>query len=334
LSDFTAYLGGIPRYKGARLDLLTRYAQRLRRSAYYLHDHDGTVPEIGDTDSMNVYEKYPGYRVSGSPDRPSAFLDPESGFAVYKDARRYAVFAIQTGRQVMRDHFHADLLSVYYRFEGETILGDPGKYSYTWSPTRRWFRSMPRHNTVFPVEYDGRGWSYFDFTMATSGGYGERNGAAVFDAEADHAVLVARRSLVVPHGGTGIRIEDEVLPVFGRDGLGGADTNRPEAASPAAGRRPTSAMWVWNFGYDVSAVTADPRRTNGELSYLLVTRRGRKLRFSIEFDPAAPGAAAELVGGWYSPSLFVKRPSPTLVVTAPLRAPIRARTRLDILQPE
>jgi hypothetical protein len=77
--------------------------------------------------------------------------------------------------------FHGDVLSVYYRSRGETILGDPGKYEYTPSELRDYFKSMHAHNTIFPRT----SWSSTP-ELARKTNYGESGDRAVFTAEVSY----------------------------------------------------------------------------------------------------------------------------------------------------
>jgi hypothetical protein len=279
------------------------------------------MPEIGDTDSMNVFVKYPFYTTAGIDTTATAFHDPEAGFTIYKDARRYAVFSMQTGRPLLLKHFHDDVLSVYCRVDGETILGDPGKYSYTWSSLHRYFRSMPAHNCVFPVEYIERGWSYFSLAIAGATSFAAGEDTTRFSATVDHAVFTVRRSVVVAHSDSGIEIVDEIQPAV------------------ESVRQAESVVWVWNFGYDVRSVAPVEESGEWSIAYDLETFRGRRLRFWVEIDGSTPGFRHEIVrgrdkprGGWYSPDLFVLSPAYTLVLEVPLAGDFITRTRLESIQ--
>ncbi len=318
LVNFSSYLSRIPRFDRAQTVLLGEYADQLQNTSWYLHDLDGTVPEIGDTDSMNVFARYPLYKTVGGDTIAPVFYDPEAGFAIYKDPRRYAVFSMQTGRPLLLNHYHDDVLSVYYRFENETILGDPGKYSHTWSSLRRYFRSMPAHNCVFPVEYVERGWSYFSLAMAGSTSVATGVDTTRFSATVDHAVFSVRRTVIVPHRESGIEFVDEIRPAV-------------ESA-----RQAESVVWTWNFGYDVRSVTPVADTGGTSLAFDIITRKGRRLRFRVEIDGSNTGIRYEIVrgrekprGGWYSPQLFVLSPSYTVVLEVPMTGDFTTRTWLE-----
>jgi hypothetical protein len=317
LTDFVKYLSGVERFSGEHLARMRDFVDRMRGASFFMHDHDGAIPEIGDTDSMNVFSRYPRYADSGGDDAPRSIHDPVAGFAVFKDARRYAVFSIQTGRPVMRDHFHDDLLAVYYRFDGETILGDPGKYSYSWSELRRHFMSMPAHNSVFPGDYVGRGWSYFSLVLADSTDGETSADTTRFVATANHAVLQVRRAVRAEHRSEGIEVVDDISPI--RDSR----------------RQVSSAVWTWNFGYDVRTVTPVATGDRTRIGYELETVTGRRLLFEVGIQGAGGPIRHEIVRGrrkprcgWYSPDLYVARPSATLRLEIPLSDRIRARTRI------
>jgi hypothetical protein len=317
LTGFVEYLSGVERFNGEHVARMTDFADRMRSASFFMHDHDGAIPEIGDTDSMNVFSRYPQYIVSVGDDPPRAIYDPAAGFAVFKDARRYAVFSIQTARPFMREHFHDDLLAVYFRCGGETILGDAGKYSYTQSQLRRYFMSMPAHNSVFPGEYVAQGWSYFSLALADST-YGETvPDTTRFVATANHAVFMVRRSVTAAHHGDGIEIVDDIRP--NRDSRRGA----------------SSVVWTWNFGYDVQSVRPAGTQGDTRIGYELETGTGRRLRFEVGIDGAGGPIRHEIVRGrseprcgWYSPELYVVRPSSALRLEIPLSERIVTRTRV------
>jgi hypothetical protein len=53
----------------------------------------------------------------------------------------------------MAFHFHNDVSAVYYSDDGEVILGDQGRYSYTKSLMRNYFVSVAAHNVATPAKY-------------------------------------------------------------------------------------------------------------------------------------------------------------------------------------
>jgi hypothetical protein len=334
LDSYTTYIKGLRHLDGNRVSRLFDYVARMRETAYYMHDRDGTIPEIGDTDSMSVYDRFPGYGDTDAGREPRAFYDPEAGYAIYASPRRYVMFTIQNQAPELRYHFHDDVLAVYYRHRGETILGDSGKYEYTRSPLRTFFVSMYAHNSVFPPRPMG-----MRIELASSAGFEETEDTTRFKAVVNHrGQFVVTRTVTIPRGSDALIVEDD----FAKSLPPGVP--RPHKAINEKGaRRPTK--WrkrgtiIWNFGYDIESVVPEarsevPSRTT---SYRLTTYGGRQLRFSIETTGAQPPefvahvvrGQVEPRRGWYSPSLFVMRPCYTLETILQIDGPFTMVTRVD-----
>jgi hypothetical protein len=152
LSDFTKYLSSLPDLDWPELDMLVDRKRRMHDMTYYLCDHGGRLPQIGDTDSLMVDDVY-WRRPPRSKTR--AVFDETAGYAIFKDRRksknrRYVLFRILKGRPELPFHTHDDCLAVYYSWDGEVILSDQGRYSYTRSATRRYYTSISAHNIVVP----------------------------------------------------------------------------------------------------------------------------------------------------------------------------------------
>ncbi len=78
---------------------------------------------------------------------------PESGYFVMRDGwtrdSNYLLFDCGPHGSLNCGHAHADALSIDLAANGETVLVDPGTYTYTGSKELRdWFRSSHAHNTV------------------------------------------------------------------------------------------------------------------------------------------------------------------------------------------
>jgi hypothetical protein len=65
------------------------------------------------------------------------------------------VYSIQNENPKLRFHHHDDTQAVYFSYDGEIVLSDQGRYSYSIDRARRYFRSAAAHNTVFPARTVG-----------------------------------------------------------------------------------------------------------------------------------------------------------------------------------
>lgn len=316
LDDYMSYLSTKPYLDQARVSMLDDYVVRMKTSAYYLQDNDGTIPTIGDADSLNVAERWPGYFSSGRRGGGRVLNDAEAGYAIYKDARRFVVFAIQDRVPKLRYHYHNDVLSVYYRRDGETILGDPGKYQYTRSGLRSYFISMPAHNTVFPTSLGTKIVGMGGLKMATGNSYVDSGGDAVFSSGVKHHGFHVTRSVRIPRRDNRLIVTDELRSVDDK---------------------PVSATVLWNLGGDVKSVEEDADSGGGTIRYIVTTKKGRRLRLEIVVSGALPdGVTYELVRGrnnpmrgWYSPILYVKRPSFALAVDVRFTGSASVESRVD-----
>jgi hypothetical protein len=366
IDGFSSYLSGQDHLNRDKVAALVEYARRLRETSWYMFDHDGTVPEIGDTDSMNVFARYPDFRKSDGAAIAPAIFDPEAGYAVYKDSNRYVLFTIQNKAHDLNKHFHNDALAVYYRYKGETILGDPGKYEYTWTRTRHHFTSMSSHNTIVPTGKEGLG---VGTLLATSTGFETTDKTCFFTASLEHKnEFVIHRTVVLPLHGKSLEVIDSLDTVESTDssqqkGVSqnkASDKNNPgiamgrerararpvtkqttrpgETKSPQPRNQNRRVTAVWNFGYDVAAVNEADPAVGEAAAYTLETKRGRKIRFSITLDADScmiPVLSPDLVrgrvsplAGWYAPKMYTKRPSYTLLVNMELEGPLVMITRL------
>jgi hypothetical protein len=79
---------------------------------------------------------------------------PEGGYQVIRSATEvkrefFLVFDVgPNGDRVTGVHGHADALSIVLHLGGQPFLADPGTFSYQDVPSRRYFRSTLRHNTL------------------------------------------------------------------------------------------------------------------------------------------------------------------------------------------
>jgi hypothetical protein len=316
LDDFVSYLSKKPYLDQNRVSMLVDYVDRMKESAYYLQDHDGTIPTIGDADSLNVADRWPRYRDVGRRGAEPVLYDTEAGYAIYKGARRYVVFAVQDTRPDLHYHYHDDVLSVYYRYGGETILGDPGKYQHSWSTMRSYFVSMPAHNTVFSTSLATRIVGASALKMATGSSREDTRRETTFTASAKHTSFDVTRSVRIPRHGRRLVVMDDIRYVEGA---------------------PASATVLWNLGCDVETVEERPGTGDGSWSYIVTTKKGQRLKVDIVVSSDLPGGVTreivkgrlEPIRGWYSPFLYVMRPSYAISVNVPLLESARVETRID-----
>ena len=329
LDRYVEYLNGLQFSDGDLVDRLADYRDRMQRAAYYLQDHGGTVAQIGDTDSIVVADRYPRFAEDEEVYRPAVCYDAEAGFAFYKGNRkrgdrRYVVFAIQDEPPRMFFHYHDDALSVYFADDGETLLGDQGKFEYTTTKERRYFVSPVAHNTVFPIEYfTTRKPRYAIFVVDTSSVESGSDGVKFF-GRIRHTSADVERIVFLPKKG-GVTVEDAI-------------TWSATAGEGEPAKRPLYTAMVWNIGSDVASMDAVDTETDDEYRWLLTTRSGRRYRLRISVDGGVEGAdhAVEIyrgshnpMVGWFSPTLLVKRPSPTILITLRPRGTVRVTTRVE-----
>jgi hypothetical protein len=330
LDRYAKYLKDLPFLDQDSVGRLFGYRRRMMDAAYYLQDHGGTVAQIGDSDSVRVADRYPRFQPTGGGAGPPVFSDLEAGFAVYKGERnrgdrRYVVFTVQSEPPEMPYHFHDDALSVYYGYDGETLLGDSGKYEYSPSRERGFFTSPAAHNTLFPVEYlrtrkSGQPLFVAD-SVAVSGG----SGNVIFMGRISHTSADVVRRVVIPANGNWVKVEDAIRPPAEWSGRGAS----------VLGEAPPYTVVVWNVGPGVVSVQDVVPAGENEYAWLLTTGSGRRYRLQIAVDSGGVGDAHRIevhsgsrfpMLGWYSPAQFVKRPRTSVLLMVRPRVPIRVTT--------
>jgi hypothetical protein len=329
LDRYVEYLNGLQILDGDLVDRLADYRDRMHRAAYYMQDHGGTVAQIGDSDSIVVADRYPRFADEEVVYRPPVFYDAEAGFVFYKGNskrgdRRYVAFAIQNEPPQLFYHFHDDALSVYFADNGETLLGDQGKYEYTTTTERRYFVSPVAHNTVFPIEYlTTRKPPYEVFVVDTSAVESGGDGVK-FSGRIRHTSADVERIVFLPKTG-GMTVEDAI-------------TWSVTAGEGESAKKPLYTAMVWNVGPDVASMNAVDTAADDEHRWLLTTHSGRRYRLHISVDRGADGADLTVViyrgshhpmVGWFSPRLFVKRPNPAILITLRPRRTVRVTTRVE-----
>lgn len=280
--------------------------RKMEQSLYYLFDHDGNVPQIGDTDADRLDREH-------VPGMPAVFFDQCSGYAVYKDAEiergRYVVFIIPSVEcpSTMTFHSHDDALSVYYSHQGEVILGDAGRYSYTADRNRRYFRSAAAHNTVVSESQSERTRK----ARAVSGA-SARQEVEFYELGASLEQKRVTRVVRVPRDHVAL----EVIDAIADDG--------------------TYAI-LWHLGVDVESVQRIDARDRGEINFELTTAAQRRFLLTITTDAGPPGDrdAVEVVSGrmspmqgWYSPSHERKVPVPVITLNLEVRGAARVKTTI------
>jgi hypothetical protein len=355
LGEIHDYCEQISSVRPEQLQRLVDYRDRLRYAAYFLQDHDGNVPEIGDSDSLVVGESNGWYRVAEPPHDKTVFFDPEAGYAIYKGHpstrdRRYVVFTNQSQHTKLKFHRHDDALAVFYDYDGEIILGDQGRFEYSQSAERRYFVSPLAHNTVFPANFLMAARGQFVFSLANAVGHEEDGDAVRFNAHTRYRRgIFVNRSVAVRRGEKTLCVQDSIRILAA--GVSGTDVVRdtqirPESVQKVLEERrrleqrlERQLVMVWNIGRDVESVQLEETETGEPFELSLKTRRGRRFRVSIEFagDYNQDSLSVELargerlpMRGWYSPQMLVIRPSPSLIITFEPTGSMNITTRVEL----
>lgn len=288
LANDVKYLKSIPGWSTPEVVQLAERRDAMVGAAWFLCDHGGDVARIGDSggkvDDALLERIEPGKH-------DLWVYDPQAGYAIFKDPvttaqRRYIAFNIQNfdnqPRQVY--HFHNDVGAVYYSDDGEVVLGDQGRYSYSSSVVRDYFESCAAHNAIFPERflYD-RVTPQLGHSQSVNAGDGRVSfGIGMYGAQ-------AKRTVEIPYGSESFVVRDMLL-----------------------GDQPFVALW--NIGPDVVSLDRqhDPPAKPGRQAYqwLLTTAKGR--RFSLTVTISGDGLELrdilEVVSGsrdpwlgWYAP---------------------------------
>lgn len=145
-------IGLLEHIEGSAPGKLVDAFQRARQYLGALAESPGTLPQLGDADS--------GYALSAC--LSISFPDPdavEPGVKTFS-ATGCTVVRLQEEGQLLMDHGnlgmlpacghgHADALSIIYSPGNQSLLVDPGTYTYTGEPVwRHYFRSTRAHNTI------------------------------------------------------------------------------------------------------------------------------------------------------------------------------------------
>ncbi len=302
----------VPEVKSAR--------DRMRRNAYFLQDHRGRVPQIGDTDSVRVEFYSPAYRTKLPPSRTRHLYDPDAGYAIYKgahDDKRYVVFRQPAKKITMPAHAHSDALAVLVSSDGEVLLGDAGRYSYAAGTERNYFKSAAAHNTIQPPTPGSVRLPVVSAPRDLSSPAGTS-----WTADLVFGSLQVSRVVKIPRGGSEILVHDVIV---------GLET-------PADSSVARTATFLWNVGADVAKVTEGSADEQGVWSWSLVTKRGQRARLEITArgEPELDARVQVVRGqetpmlGWYSPRQVTMRPISTIEVTLNVHSMAYLETRLRL----
>lgn len=348
IHDYCKTIRSIPPESFGRLAACWK---RMQWTAYFMYDHRCNLPQIGDTDSVVVGESYPGKCVAEPDHDATALYDPEAGYAIYKghpstDDRRYVVFTIQNELPELRFHYHDDALAVFYSYDGEVILGDQGKYEYTFSSNRQYFASPAAHNTIFPAVFLSSRKGRYNVSLAAATSIEENDETVQLAARIEHLndILVARKVTIQKDKKTLCLVDtvwslasEKLQPAISSEGGSRSATNN--RTSP----EPQRLAMVWNFGRDVTLIRSKPRDKKDSIALFLETRGGRRFRMSIDFDGDYDASSKETelargefvpMRGWYSPAMRVMRPVPALIITFVPTGVMSISTAVDFIANE
>jgi hypothetical protein len=298
---------------------LAGYVERMRRAGYFLLDRNDRLVQIGDSDSTVV----PGFSAAVTKrldETHAVFFDTLAGYAIYKPAAsssdgRYVVYRIQSGAILHEAHAHADAMSLVASWNGETILGDSGRYSYAGDGL--YFSSHPAHNSIFPESFLRTSSNRQLSAVANAVEVHDGNAVSWWAWMDWHGVKASRRVSIPP--------ATQAVVV--------SDTLRRDESARHASRY----CWTWNAGYDVREATLDSRDAR-EAVWTVVSHGGHRFRFRMTVAGAADGVQFELRRGerhpelgWTSPSYGVRNPSWVLLARVNPGALTTVRTVIEPL---
>jgi len=300
LADFAGYLQQLGDIGWNGADELVAIDNSMHEAAYFLFDHDGNLPQIGDTDATRLSPE----EMAQYPTRGATLFDSEAGFAVFKDPpsapkSRYIVMRIENRHHEpkLRHHCHNDVLSVYYARDGEVILSDQGRYSYERTPIRGYLMSLAAHNTILPssmVVPKQPGIYVCEEVWQNVDGSPVEFGAQLVNQ-------VVKRSVFVPRD-QGRFLVDDVI------------------------RAGDEFLMLWYLGPDVARIDPGQESTIDEMRYYewtLTTKKGGKVKvqISVEGENQTDKPEVALVRGqekpylgWYSPAYNKLEPASVITL--------------------
>jgi Heparinase II/III-like protein len=329
LDEILAYardLSGVPPVFLTEMESASR---RMRTAGYFLQDHRGNLPGIGDTDSVSVDYYGREYRILQAPDNAVALYDSAAGYAVFKgrDSRRDARYVVfrQPSRLLMRYHAHSDALAVFVAWDGEVLLGDAGRFTYEVNPERRYFRSQLAHSTILPPRKLGKYTGAQQPVVHSPRDLTSSSGTE-WTADMDLPPGKVTRTVRVPTGGRDVVVDDAIFV---------------DASADSTVREATVLWQVGRDIKDIERIEADTTGADGAWLWNLTTRRGVHARFEIVIRGDAPpdmvevrvvrGQESPLIG-WYAPRQHVKRPVSSIAVTLRTRSGAYVESHLHVLR--
>jgi hypothetical protein len=311
LQKYIVYLASLEGFSWDSMKSLEQRQQAMLHAAYFLQDHEGNLPAIGDTDRGKVPDRF---RLETTSDEDGLCFDKEAGYAIFKDPaesglRRYVVFNIQNRPPQLWYHYHNDALAVYFNCGGEVILGDQGKYEYGRSPERDYFTSNLAHNTVVPaVVIDSTKNAKTHYVSSRllcvkKPAWEDRGNAMELTAGLSYNLSNVRRRILIPKNELLLEVTDSIT---GKDPL----------------------VVLWHIGHDVVRVEAGEvmHKSSGEdtcFAWTLVTGNGKRYSMSISVSEHRDEAVFSIdmykgsespMLGWYSPTYLVKVPITLIAV--------------------
>jgi hypothetical protein len=311
LEKYVIYLKSLENFSWDDLQGLERRLQAMKDAAYFLQDHDGNMPAIGDTDKGRVPDRF---LLETTTDEDGLCFDKNAGYAIYKDhtefdLRRYLIFNIQNQNPDLPYHYHNDALAVYYNCMGEVILGDQGRFEYGHSPERTYFQSCFAHNTAVPARKIKKTNSDFGDSFYKRHRYvkkpvwEDKGNTISLSAEISNRLAGINRRVLIPKNEPNFMVEDFVT-----------------------GSVPIAILW--NIGYDVESIdriehSAKINGVDDYFEWILVTANKKRYSMSISVNGQQnnEGASVDIYKGcedpmlgWYAPSYLVKVPTTLIIV--------------------
>jgi Heparinase II/III-like protein/Heparinase II/III N-terminus len=255
-------------------------------------------------------------RIDGTKAYPVRRAFPEGGYFVlgeeFETPRevRLVADAGPLGYLAIAAHGHADALAFTLSVGGQAILVDPGTFSYSAMPWRRYFRGTASHNTVVVDDRDqsefGGSFLWLEHANAT---------VETFYASGDDQILSAH------HDGYG-RLSDPVR--HRRTWRYTSGVAQLSVTDELACAGPHSIGIHWHFAPECAVVlegrTVVARRGNVQVS----------LRCPQGLEPALVTGREEPPLGWYSNGFDVKSPAPAAVFSGAIRSNTAFHTSVDI----
>ncbi len=333
LQQYVAYLESLENFSWNGLQELNIKLQGMLEAAYFLQDHDGNMPAIGDTDQCRVLNRF---RFETTTDEDGFCFDKEAGYAVYKDngesdLRRYVIFNIQNKRPDLPYHYHDDVLAVYYNCKGEVILGDQGRFEYGYSPERSYFVSNAAHNAVIPakaLEKNPKNEGYktsarFRNIFAKNLSFNNGGEEITFSGTLSYKNWDIRRQVLILKSQPVLEVTDSIT-----------------GSVPA--------VVLWNTGNDVESIdrigsSEDATHDAFQFEWVLVTAKQRRYSMSIsvngqssegEFAVDMYKGSEDPLLGWYAPAYLVKVPITLIAirVTPASQSPVIVVTRVSAIE--